>query len=365
MKILVVSNMYPDKEHPNYGVFVKNFCNQLESLDFDFRISVLTKKHRKTGKILGYILFYVRTFFLCLNCKYTLVYIHYPSFSAAPVLFARKVRKFRIISNVHGTDVVPLKKEHKKMMNNTVRSIKMSDKVVVPSVYYENLVCEKFGINKDSVFVYPSAGIDTNIFYEYTKEKKEALRRSCNIQKDSFLVGFVSRINKAKGWDIFIDALEKINATNRKALSVIIVGNGEDDDYLSERIQLLPEEIRDAIIRFPLLPQDKLSEIYNMIDVFVFPTMSESESLGLVALEAMACGTPVIASDFAAPGYYVENGVNGTKFEKGDSNELSEYIQDYMNMTASELRKLSIGALKTAEGYSRKSIEAGLKELLE
>lgn len=67
--------------------------------------------------------------------------------------------------------------------------------------------------------------------------------------------------------------------------------------------------VEENLIRFDLLPQEELVSIYNVSDAFIFPTRREGESLGLVAIEAMACGTPVIASDFAAPKYYVQEDV--------------------------------------------------------
>lgn len=363
-KILVVSNMFPNKKYPSYGVFVKNFCKQLDSINVKYDISVLTKTNNRIIKILKYTFFYIKTFVLCVCGNYKLVYIHYPSFSAAPVLYANKIRKFRIITNVHGTDVVPLKKEHEKMMINTIKSLKQSDRIVVPSVYYQKLVSDRFDIDINRIFVYPSAGVDTNMFYKYSEDKRMSLRRNYGVADKQFVAGFVGRINKAKGWDVFLDALEMMDFSIQKNLSVIIVGSGEDDDLLTDRINKLPEQIRNAIIRFPLLEQEKLADVYNIFDVFIFPTMSESESLGLVAIEAMACGTPVIASDFAAPKYYVENGINGIKFEKGNSCELSKCIAKYFNMTKSCKEELSNGAYKAAEKYARSNIEKGLKELL-
>jgi glycosyltransferase involved in cell wall biosynthesis len=101
-----------------------------------------------------------------------------------------------------------------------------------------------------------------------------------------------------------------------------------------------------------LLDQKKLFDIYNRIDILIFPTKREGESLGLVALEAMACGTPVIASNFAAPKYYVIDGVNGYKFEISNVESLVFKIYSFYKLSLNNKNKLSNSARKTAAKFS-------------
>ena len=364
-KVLIVSNMYPSREYPNYGVFVRNFCDQLNEIGINYEISVLTKTKSTSLKLVKYGLFYVKTFFMCLFGGVDLVYIHYPSYSSKPVLAARKLRKYDIVSNVHGTDVVPLKKEHEKMLPNTKEAILHSKKVVVPSEYYKRLVVDKYKINNAQVFVYPSAGVDENVFFEYDDKRVNTLKKKFGISKDSIVIGFVSRITKAKGWSIFLDAIEELELPANKKIKIFMVGSGEDDDQLKDRINTFPYEIQKSIVRYPMLDQKKLAEIYNLLDVFVFPTISASESLGLVAIEAMACGCPVIASDYAAPKYYVIDGYNGYKFEKENSEELRIKLQLFLNMTKQQYGLLKIGAIETSNRFKKQYILKDLNKLLE
>lgn len=367
-KILLVSNMYPSKGFPSYGVFVKNFCDQLSSVGVDFDTSVLTKTANPAVKALKYALFYGKTFFRCWLGSYPLVYIHYPSFSAAPVNLARKLRKFEIVTNVHGTDVVPLKREHEEMLHNTETAVRNSRLVVVPSLYYKKLVTERYGLPEERVFVYPSGGIDERVFHAFDESSIRRKKAELGIEEADFVIGFVGRITRAKGWDVFLDALEQSGAAMTEKCRVILVGSGEDDELLEKRIAGLPEDLREKILRFPLLDQRELAGIYNVLDVFVFPTMSASESLGLVAIEAMACGVPVLASDYAAPAYYVEDGVNGYKFEKGNAAALAAAI-DRLRNNPGEMPGLRKGALETAEQYgtaaTRQLLETMLKLALE
>jgi len=364
-RFLIVSNMYPNKKYPSYGIFVKNFCIQLGEMGIKYDVSAMTKSSHKLGKVFKYLFFYITTFFKCVFGKYDTVYIHYPSFSAKPVLIAKKIRQFDIISNVHGTDVVPLKREHEKMMGITREAINESKKVVVPSEYYKKLIVEKYAISSNLIFVYPSAGVNEKTFYEYDATKKQRLTNEYNISKDYNVIGFVSRINKAKGWDIFLEAICQVDKLQKNNSRIYIVGSGEDDEELERRIRQLPDTIRDSIKRYPLLPQEKLADIYNLLDVFIFPTISASESLGLVAIEAMACGCPVIASDYAAPKYYVEDGVNGYKFMKGNSDQLSERIKEFLNLDEEQRMVMRNNAKKTAAKYYSTNIKNILKSIVE
>ena len=247
------------------------------------------------------------------------------------------------------------------MIENTRKVMDISQKVVVPSEYYKNLVIQKYHVKDENIVVYPSAGINEKVFYVYSDEKKEKLRKEYDISDKTFTIGFVSRINKAKGWDVFIEAIERCDWIESENTRIFIVGSGEDDAELESRINCLSENVRNRIIKYPLLPQQKLAEIYNILDVFVFPTVSASESLGLVAIEAMACGVPVIASDYAAPAYYIIDGVNGYKFKLKDANELANRIQ-YMRVHPDKGLLIN-GAKETAKKYLSKNIRSTLKNI--
>ena len=363
-KALIVSNMYPSGQYPSYGVFVMNFCKQLGGIGVNYNVCALTKTRSRAWKILKYALFYVKTFLMSLFGGYDLVYVHYPSYSAAPVILAKKFRAFDIISNVHGSDVIPLKAEHEKMARHTEKALNLSRKIVVPSEYFKRTVIEKYAVEPDKVFVYPSGGVSEAVFYEYDKARKMALREEYGISNDAFVIGYVSRITKAKGWDVFLDALEKCAWPEGRDVKICIVGNGEDDKLLADKIHGLPQRVRNMIIRYPLLPQRKLADIYNLLDAFAFPTVA-SESLGLVAIEAMACGAPVIASDYAAPAYYVKDGINGRKFIVGNSEDLKEKIEEFLAYSSADLENLKKGALSTAREYSSEAVSRSLERVFE
>ena len=92
----------------------------------------------------------------------------------------------------------------------------------------------------------------------------------------------------------------------------------------------------------------------------MFPTKREGESLGLVPLEAMACGTPVISSDFAAPRYYINDQDNGYKFPVNDHDTLFGIMRKAIS---ADKHRMITNAHATASNYYTEKIRNVLVEL--
>lgn len=359
MKILVVSNMYPDEKHPFYGTFVKTFCNQLKMINQDFDLSVMYKKDSKIHKLINYFTFYFNTVFKILTGKYECVYVHYASHSSLPVLFAYKLKKFKIYTNVHGSDVIPENEKQLKMQKYTKEILKISSEIIVPSEYFKQIVLNKYDISDSKIVkVYPSGGIDETIFTIKKESDIEMFKTKYNLDLTLPTYGMAGRISTDKGWDVFVNA---ISLAIEKGLDAnyVLVGSGDEESQLNSLIK--EKGLVDVIKRIPLLPQEELSKFYSSLDYFVFPTKREGESLGLVAIEAMACGTPVLSSDFAAPKYYVINNYNGYKFEVGNAVELSNLMINTANK--SNINELKNNAIKTATEYYSKNVIQELKNI--
>lgn len=359
-KILVVSNLYPDDKHPFARICVRNFCSDLTKLGVDFERSIMTMKDSSIHKLITYIGFYFFTFIRCLLKKYDIVYVHYPSYSGLPVIAAHLFRKFIVVVNCHGSDVFPITQSQKFMFRYTCKMIKISKCVVVPSEYFKKEVTDKFQYDDNRIFVYPSGGVNIHFFKPYKKSRILNLRLQHHISLDRMCVGFVGRITQIKGWDTFLLAASKVIQDGYNC-EFIMVGGGEDEGKAEELINDL--HMSDFVHRFPMQDNSELPSFYNMMDVFVFPT-SAAESLGLVAIEAMACGCPVIASDYAAPGSYVIDGINGMKFLKGSSEALTIALEKFLNLSENERCILQRGALDTAKKYSTDYTVETLRRIL-
>lgn len=348
MKLLVISNMYPSQSHPSYGVFVENFCAQLQQLGVAYRLCAMRRHTGPLQKILGYGRFYLESFFLCLFGRWDAVYVHYASHSSPGVLLARRLRKFPIYTNVHGSDVIPESAFQEEFQRFARRILRLSQKVIVPSPYFAACVARKYDLPMEKIAVYPSGGVDENLFHPREKTPSPV-----------FTFGFVGRIAHGKGWETLLRACAIMPDTNYRLL---LAGDGPEREAMEAMVRQLG--LADRVTLLGAVPHRELPMLYTQMDVFLFPTRRIGESLGLVALEAMACGVPVIASDFAAPGDYVRPGINGEKFPPSDYFSLRDAMVAFRAMPKDRLAALSQGALATAAQYARPIAARQLKEIL-
>lgn len=362
MKILLASNLYPSKDAPTLGVFVKNFCNELDELDINYEKVVINMRSGKIGKLFSYLSYFVRFLFKGLFSSYDVLYIHYASHNAIVALIIKFFRRDKkIFVNVHGSDVLPQTNTQKRMQKYVRRLLTESEKIIVPSEYFKNLIAQKFNENIDKFYVYPSGGIDNEVFYP--REIKDEFYQKYGIEKNRRYIGYVSRIAKGKGWDTFLEGLKHLREDQEyEDVKGIVVGLGEEVNEFKEYVNTL--DLNDIILYIPQMPQEELCSLYNLIEVFVFPTKRESESLGLVGIEAMATATPTIASDFAAPKYIITEGYDGYKFIVNDSLDLSKKLKMYFNQSSKEKETMGNNAYNTSKNYFSQNVREKLRNIL-
>jgi len=175
-------------------------------------------------------------------------------------------------------------------------------------------------VAKDAIdHVYKSTGIiiPNGIDFERFHKQKEKLIKD---RTDKILVGFLSRLEPRKGLDILIKALA-ISDFLRNNVELIVGGDGP----LRKKYEFMA---RDSGIKFKFLGQierGKVPVFYKSLDVFVAPSRG-GESFGMILLEAMASGVPVIASDI--PGYMevIKDGFNGILFKNESPECLSRKL---------------------------------------
>jgi phosphatidyl-myo-inositol alpha-mannosyltransferase len=138
---------------------------------------------------------------------------------------------------------------------------------------------------------------------------------------------FVGRLDPRKGVQLLIDAMPEVVERTQRRARLLIVG----DSYLRGQFERsVPASARDAVRFLGHVPSADLPRWYATGDVFVSPA-SGNESFGIVLLEAMACGRPVVASDI--PGYrsVVIPDVNGVVFPPGDRAALAAALAALAN----------------------------------
>jgi D-inositol-3-phosphate glycosyltransferase len=136
-------------------------------------------------------------------------------------------------------------------------------------------------------------------------------RRALHLPVDEPLLLFVGRIQPLKGADVAVRALAALDDHKRAQLVVVGGPSGPrgEEHLASLRTLVARLELADRVRFVSPQPHELLSTFYRAADVCVVP--SRSESFGLVALEAAACGTPVVAADVGGLTTLVEDGITG------------------------------------------------------
>ncbi len=357
MRVLLVSNMYPDKKFPSWGLFVKRFADELDELKINYKKAVMHKPTGKLDKAFKYFCFYTKTFFASASRKYDVIYVHYVSHSSPAILLGNKIRPKRIIANVHGDDVLPVTDVQKKMVKYADELMKVSDKVVSPSKHFAKIITDNFEIPEEKVVVYPSCGVDEKLF----SFCENPARDEGDKDKPGPIFGMAGRIDYDKGWDLFIRAVRFSVDEELKAQYVVVGSGGMEQEFYDMREEY---RLKGTIARKPMMTEEELADFFHKIDFFVFPSMRD-ESLGLTPLEAMSTGLPVIASDIAVVHEYVDES-NGIIFTKGDAEELSKALFKANEIYSDKEKYMKYREASRAKAalYHRSKIRETLKEIL-
>lgn len=178
----------------------------------------------------------------------------------------------------------------------------------------------------------------------FSPGNQQGARRAIDFGDEPMML-FVGRIQPLKGVTVAVEALATVE---NKATKLVIVGgpSGEEGDAELARVHDLIEEygLADRVRFEQPVPHHLLSTWYRAADVVLVP--SRSESFGLVALEAAACGTPVIAAAVGGLRTIVEHGRTGYLVEKRDPQIYASYVDQLLGnrMVAAEM------AFDAAEG---------------
>ena len=338
-KILVISNLYPSKQDTSYGTFVALFVQELQNCSTHYKIDLCVIRGRTTSKIcklLKYFWFYLSMTLRILFHRYELIYVHYITYSSIPLLFLSKIKKLNIVFNIHGDDLLTKSKVAENVLDAVHILLINSKLVVVPSEFFKDILIDKFkDIRFQNIFVSPSGGVEKSFYNEMI----------ASVQSP-FTIGYVSRIDTGKGWDVLLRAIQDIY--KEYPIQVKIAGTGRQVEELKHMISTL--NLSHIVTYYGSLSHAELPQFYANLTLFVFPTTLK-ESLGLVGLEAMAASKPVIGSAIGGLKSYIKDGYNGFLIPPGNSKRMGECIVNYINFPDEMKLEMNRNAFKTAQLY--------------
>jgi D-inositol-3-phosphate glycosyltransferase len=246
------------------------------------------------------------------------------------------------------------------------RVLSRADRVIVATLAEQTQLRFLYKTNDRKLKVIPP-GVDTSHFYPISSDEA---KQYIGLQPNDRMVLFVGRIEPLKGVDTLIRAMACLKLKDQgRPVHLAIIG-GEPDASPQEmtaemaRLQQLCDDLcmGKMVVFLGRRGQDTLPYYYSAAEVVVMP--SHYESFGMVALEAMACGTPVIASDIGGLGFLVQDGETGFTVPDGEPDLLCEKLS--LVLGDRDLRtKMGARAEQVAQSYDWEKIAKQIVDVYE
>ena len=245
---------------------------------------------------------------VAINQKLDILHVHYAIPHASAAFSAQQILKTRnidlpFITTLHGTDITLLGKD-KSFQPVIEFAINQSDAVTAVSESLKEDTYQFFDINKD-IKVIPNF-IDPSL-YRFAEDIE---LRAQFAEKDEVIITHISNFRKVKRVDDVIRIFEGVQ--QQLSAKLLMVGDGPE----LHQVKNLARELGISDKVFFLGKSKRIEQITSISDVFLLP--SETESFGLVALEAMASGVAVVSSNVGGLPEVNKDGLTGFLNEVGD-----------------------------------------------
>jgi len=286
------------------------------------------------------------------NNDLDLLHVHYAIPHASSAYFARQMlhkqgKDIPFITTLHGTDITLVGKDSTYGAVVTF-SINESDAITAVSQNLKDETLRSFKIEKEIEVI--ANFVDSHRFF---KTDKEHFKQMLAPQGERILA-HVSNFRKVKRVDDVIEVFARLRA--RMPVKLLMIGDGperQNAEDLARKLGVCND------IRF-LGKQEQMEEILNITDLFILP--SEYESFGLAALEAMACGVPVISTNAGGIPEININGKTGFLSNVGDVEDMAKNAL-YILEDDKRLAEFKNEALMNAHKYSIEKIVPQYEDL--
>ncbi len=240
----------------------------------------------------------------------------------------------------------PKEKEPALRLEMEQQLIKQADRIIAATADERMQLIRYCGATSSQVKVIP-CGVDLRLF---VPQNKLEARNTLGLPPSQPVLLFVGRLDPFKGPDLLLRAA----AMMEEEAQVVIVGGKLEGDYELEQLKALAFDldIGERVHFLGALPQQELPEVYNAADVTVVP--SYHESFGLVAVESLACGTPVVATRAGGLTTIVRHGETGYLVPRCPgffAERLDTLLRDY-----ALLERMHLAARPSVRHFSWKSV---------
>ena len=288
------------------------------------------------------------------NLEYDLIHSHY--WMSGVAAHGLKQRwKVPIIQMFHTLGEMkqraaldPAEKEGEYRIHGEREVLRNADRIVAATEAEKAQLLWLYQADVNKIVIIPP-GVDTSHFYPIPEDEAKEF---VGVTPCDRLLLFVGRIEPLKGIDILIEAIALMQRRDVIVCLSVIGGDPTIDpvEHSAEmtRLQTLRDQagLLDMVAFLGKRSQDTLPYYYSAADAIVVP--SHYESFGMVALEAMACGTPVVASQVGGLAFLVQDGVTGFTVPVDDSVALAERLTQ---LVENDAQRLEMG--KRAVAFAR------------
>lgn len=377
MKIGIITSAYPEYEDDPHGIFVHRLMKEISKKGHEVRV-IAPFSIEKTNYILNGVnverfnYFYPKRYqrlagrsgmidnvkegflvkiqvliYVFFNVIYSMmklrdvdiVHVQWPIPNGLGSLFLKKIYGIPYINTIHGEEVHLSKRYHllfviRWLVNN-------SSKTITNSTTTKEL-CLEAGLDKEKIDVIPF-GVDTEYF------------RPTDVYNDENIIQILSvgYLIERKGFEYLIKAMVEVLKQHINA-RLTIIGTGPLENELRNLINEL--ELNNEIEIIKNVSNEELLYMYNSSDLFVLPSIVDSqgntEGLGIVLLEAMACGLPVIGSEVGGIPDIIANGKTGLLIPQKNCYKLSEAIINIIENEKLRNNLISAGHERIKELFS-------------
>jgi D-inositol-3-phosphate glycosyltransferase len=275
----------------------------------------------------------LKQFILAKGEDYKLVYSHY----WLSGLIGKQIKKAFSLPLVHMyhtlgflKDKVLAEKEYNYRLNAEKEVADFSDLIISSSYEEKSDLIREYDIPSSKVKVI-SPGVNRDVFQPWYDDQ---VFEEVGIPRKQKILLFVGRIQPVKGLVTLIEAMKVLRQQKSllfEQLRVLVVGGGKQDfdlkknkEYLSILETIRQAKLGDYVKFLGSKEQLELKRYYSIADALVVPSVYES--FGLVVIEAMACGTPVIASRIGKIKSIIDEGYSGSTFSPKDAQSLAEQL---------------------------------------